>query len=523
MISRGQSLGDLQTSQSPARNAAAGLTQASFLQQLCGLPGLDPSLGSALFSLVAGEKESANHTDVLVFKARLERQDEDTRLRCCYSILAHPTSGPIALPALQARIAAVAQLALSPPAPRTKAAAGASHPAAAASAADTGSANPESQTPEPEETETAAAAAAAASGSGPDTPPDHTPALDQLAQAMAHGAMLCVQGDSPSDNTSSSSPCLDEESYVRWCKACPAVQLVLSRLMSGVGRLASAAGTSVAAAAAAAAAAAPAHPQSVGASPVTAADSDGPVGSPHFLSLPTLVGTSGYNLSSLLLQPPLIWLLSSCLSRDLCQEWRPLFNSERDGKSFNTFLGRAQASPGPTLLLVKDAAGHLFGGFAPLPWVKSGAFYGEFTTFIFRIEPVAQVFRATGINSNFQWCGIGFKALPSGIGFGGAQAKDALGQFALYVDSTLDSGMSRPIATFGNVPLSGEQKFQVSSVELWLLKPPEEEDLPPDRKAGPGSVLDRHVEDKAILAAVGYSMHSEGLRRPGGPRPEDDL
>lgn len=78
---------------------------------------------------------------------------------------------------------------------------------------------------------------------------------------------------------------------------------------------------------------------------------------------------------------------------DLCQEWRPLFNSERDGKSFNTFLGRAQASPGPTLLLVKDTAGHVFGGFAPLPWIKSGNFYGEFTTFIFRIEPTAQVRR----------------------------------------------------------------------------------------------------------------------------------
>lgn len=51
----------------------------------------------------------------------------------------------------------------------------------------------------------------------------------------------------------------------------------------------------------------------------------------------------------------------------------------------------------------------------------------------------------------------------------GAQAKDALGQFALYVDSTLDSGMSRPIATFGNVPLSGEQKFQVGPRDLSVI------------------------------------------------------
>lgn len=64
---------------------------------------------------------------------------------------------------------------------------------------------------------------------------------------------------------------------------------------------------------------------------------------------------------------------------------------------------------------------------------------------------------------------------------------------------------------------------QVSTVELWLLKPPDEEEFPSDRRAGPGSVLDQHVEDKAILAAVGYAMHSDGLRRGGGPRPEDEL
>ena len=71
----------------------------------------------------------------------------------------------------------------------------------------------------------------------------------------------------------------------------------------------------------------------------------------------------------------------------------------------------------------------------------------------------AQVYPATGINGNFQWCGVGFSQLPSGIGFGGAAG--ALGQFALYLDSTLDSGMSRPIATYGSPSLASEQLFQV--------------------------------------------------------------
>jgi hypothetical protein len=71
------------------------------------------------------------------------------------------------------------------------------------------------------------------------------------------------------------------------------------------------------------------------------------------------------------------------------------------------------------------------------------------------------MYKATGINSNFQWCGIGFSQLPNGCGFGGAQGATNMGQFALYVDSTLDTGMSRPIATFGNEPLTSHQVFQV--------------------------------------------------------------
>ena len=75
---------------------------------------------------------------------------------------------------------------------------------------------------------------------------------------------------------------------------------------------------------------------------------------------------------------------------------------------------------------------------------------------------IFQMYQATGINQNFMWCGVGFKQLPNGIGFGGAEGSANIGHFALCVDSTLDSGMSRPIATFGNTPLASEQVFQVS-------------------------------------------------------------
>jgi hypothetical protein len=44
--------------------------------------------------------------------------------------------------------------------------------------------------------------------------------------------------------------------------------------------------------------------------------------------------------------------------------------------SFNTFMGRLGPEAAPTLLLIKDKGGHLFGGVAGSPWRKTGTFYG---------------------------------------------------------------------------------------------------------------------------------------------------
>ncbi|GLC41187.1 hypothetical protein PLESTM_001164700 [Pleodorina starrii] len=133
-----------------------------------------------------------------------------------------------------------------------------------------------------------------------------------------------------------------------------------------------------------------------------------------------------------------------------------------------------------------------------------------------------QVFPATGINDNFQWCGVGFSQLPGGLGFGGAAAESARGHFALYVEPSLDAGMSRPIATYGNTPLASEQLFQIDTLECWLLQPPDEEQQQPGggepstgggggRGGGGGSVLFKAAEDRAIMEMAGLQMHSHGM------------
>jgi hypothetical protein len=64
------------------------------------------------------------------------------------------------------------------------------------------------------------------------------------------------------------------------------------------------------------------------------------------------------------------------LPSPLRQDWRLLFNSAKHGMSYSTFLGRL-GDASPTLLLVRDKGGAVFGGIAHAPWQKTGTFYGE--------------------------------------------------------------------------------------------------------------------------------------------------
>jgi hypothetical protein len=76
-----------------------------------------------------------------------------------------------------------------------------------------------------------------------------------------------------------------------------------------------------------------------------------------------------------LLRPEWVWLLAPGLAPDLRREWRLLFGSARHGASFSTLLARLGDSA-PTLLLVRDGEGAVFGGVAHSPWRRSGAFFG---------------------------------------------------------------------------------------------------------------------------------------------------
>lgn len=194
-----------------------------------------------------------------------------------------------------------------------------------------------------------------------------------------------------------------------------------------------------------------------------------------------------------------------------CDAWELLFHSNKHGQSFNTFMGKV-AGKGPTLLLVKDKQGHLFGGYASDPWLKNGKYYGNFSSFLFQLLPKVAVFNPTGVNQNFQYCGHNFASLPNGVGFGGQ-----VGYWSLFVDGLFETGMSHKGATYTNsAPLSADTKFEVDMVECWLTQQPEEEPV----ASAVGSVLDRFKEDRNLMALAGKgTSHSAGYREAP---PEED-
>eukprot|EP00891_Asterochloris_glomerata_P001842 jgi/Astpho2/1842/Aster-x1044 len=221
--------------------------------------------------------------------------------------------------------------------------------------------------------------------------------------------------------------------------------------------------------------------------------------------LPQMLLPEKCETRSLLLQPEWAWMLAAKLPAQQSAVWELLFNSDLNGKSFNTFLGRAMGR-GPTLLLVRDAQGQVFGGYASQAWQKQGKFYGDLASFIFTLMPTTAVFHPAGINNNIQYCGQGFSAIPNGIGFGGQ-----VGYWSMFVDETLDKGMSRRSATFNSPCLAAQEKFAVDTVECWLLQQPEEEGPPPSGHAG--SVLDRQgLRFKGLIAGHTGAQHSRGLR-----------
>ena len=100
---------------------------------------------------------------------------------------------------------------------------------------------------------------------------------------------------------------------------------------------------------------------------------------PDKLILPLTVQHPIYRVTfeSEILDQNLLMLLNSYIPHGVRGRYYPLFSSLKHGESFSTFCKVLVGCASPTLLVVRDKDGHIFGGFASTSWRFDPNFTGD--------------------------------------------------------------------------------------------------------------------------------------------------
>ncbi|KAM7504984.1 hypothetical protein LguiB_003888 [Lonicera macranthoides] len=220
--------------------------------------------------------------------------------------------------------------------------------------------------------------------------------------------------------------------------------------------------------------------------------------------VPSLVPQENIDSNLILLREEYAWHIGGALSQHELDEWKLLYHSSVHGLSFSTFLGNISNDKGPTLLIVKDKDGYIYGGYASQSWERHADFYGDMKSFLFQLYPKASIFRPTGANTNIQWCAMNFssESIPNGIGFGGKA-----NHMGLFLSANFDQGHTFECTTFGSPCLSKTNRICPEVIECWGIVP---EGAQQETQNGiKGTVLDRFKEDRNMLNMVGLANSSQ--------------
>jgi len=138
------------------------------------------------------------------------------------------------------------------------------------------------------------------------------------------------------------------------------------------------------------------------------------------------------------------------------KNWNCLFSSATDGTSLLTFYRKLE-DQGPTVILIRDTGGHIFGGFASVDWKIHPRFFGTGECFLFSAHPKFAYYKWTRANDYFM------HATNKSISMGGGSS----GRYGFYLDSELHWGTSETSSTYFNRCLSSTEEFLCTIVEVW--------------------------------------------------------
>lgn len=147
-------------------------------------------------------------------------------------------------------------------------------------------------------------------------------------------------------------------------------------------------------------------------------------------------------------------------------QWTLKFSLEQHGASIKTLYKQAEPAPADHqqrgyVLAVRDARGGVFGAYANEPLRPSdGRYRGNSDCFLWRAAGgEVTSFPYTGVNDFMIFCTHHF------LSFGGGD-----GHYGLWLDDSLDKGVSYPTQTYANETLSAQgSKFDVIALELWEI------------------------------------------------------
>nr|XP_039265497.1 MTOR-associated protein MEAK7-like [Styela clava] len=232
---------------------------------------------------------------------------------------------------------------------------------------------------------------------------------------------------------------------------------------------------------------------------------------PHLIPIMEIPDKSTTQCSFNLSLPTAIYI-NSRLHMQLQHKWRLLYSSKLHGESFSKLTG-AIVNKGPTLIVIKDTHGHIFGGFASESWQFSSKFQGTDKSFLFTSHPSLEIYDCIGgsYNDHYMYLNIGQEMMPNGLGMGGQHD-----YFGLWLDQEFGNGHSRAkpqCTTFKSPQLSKDENFVIDAINIWGVgdEPKNDEDDEYNEE-GITSVLDKHIEAKALLEIAGRPRVSEGLR-----------
>lgn len=149
------------------------------------------------------------------------------------------------------------------------------------------------------------------------------------------------------------------------------------------------------------------------------------------LKLPPITHGHNDNFSSLLLDRTLVMALNSFMPASVRGKLYPLFSNVKHGESFSAMCSRA-IGKGPTLVIVKDTSGHVFGVFAAVSWKFGPQFFGKITPslllnvypfgflgnsdcFLFTLLPHFAVYYPSGYNTNYLYLQQNAQTMPNGL------------------------------------------------------------------------------------------------------------